>query len=79
MSTSAEEFVVDGQLAEWLDRHGMQARTGDRVRLQLVPPPVEADPERVDELWDAFIGRFPSDDPNLASRAKDIVRDEMGK
>ena len=33
VSSAADEFVVDGQLAEWLDRHGLHARTGDKVRL----------------------------------------------
>src|SRR5262249_48962821 len=76
MSSAAEEFEVDAQLAAWLDRHGVHARTGDRVRLELVPPPAKADPAYVDELWDAFIGSSHSDDPDLAFRAKEIVREE---
>jgi len=76
MSSAAEEFEVDAQLADWLDRHGVHARTGDRVRLELVPPPAKADPAYVDELWDAFIGSSHSDDPDLAFRAKEIVREE---
>src|SRR5262249_15381086 len=51
---------------------------GDKVRLEIVSPPVEADQAYVDKLWDAFIGSSHSDDPDLASRAKQIVRDEMG-
>jgi hypothetical protein len=75
MSIGAEEFVVDGQLAEWLDRHGMHARTGDRVRLEIVSDPVDIEH---DEVWAGFVGRFESPEPGMARRAKDIVRDEMG-
>jgi hypothetical protein len=79
MSSAAGEFEVGGELAELLDRHGVHTRTGYRVRLEFVPPPAEADPTYVDELWDAFIGSSHSDDPDLAFRAKEIVREEMGR
>src|SRR5262249_15761200 len=71
-----EEFEVDAQLADWLDRHGVHARTGDRVRLELVPPPPKAGPAYVGELWGPFIGSSPSDCPDLAFRAQEIVREE---
>ncbi|HSV65767.1 MAG TPA: hypothetical protein VLJ59_07665 [Mycobacteriales bacterium] len=79
MSNAAEKFVVDRQLVEWLDHHGVHARTGDRVRLELVlhPPDQPSSPDG-DEFWDAYIGRYDSDEPGLARRAKEIVRDEMG-
>jgi hypothetical protein len=78
MSSSAEEFVVDGQLADWLDRHGMHARTGDKVRLEMVRDTAAGPDITEDEVWGAFIGRFESPEPGLARRAKEIARDEMG-
>ena len=78
VSSAADEFVVDGQLAEWLDRHGMHAQAGDKVRLELVQDSGTAADITKDEVWGAFIGRFESPEPDLASRAKEIVRDEMG-
>jgi hypothetical protein len=78
MSSAAEEFEVDGELAEWLDRHGVHARTGDRVRVELVQDSVATPDILDDEVWGAFIGRFESPEPDLASRAKEIIRDVMG-
>jgi GNAT superfamily N-acetyltransferase len=47
-----------------------------------VTPQERAQAERellADEAWAAFIGQSRSPEPNLAARAKDIVREEMGK
>jgi hypothetical protein len=48
------------------------------VRLELVRDSGAASDITEDEVWGAFIGRFESPEPDLASRAKEIVRDEMG-
>jgi hypothetical protein len=52
--------MIDAPLAEELERHGVHLHPGDRVRLQLV---TERGSDS-DELWDAFIGSFESDEPN---------------
>jgi hypothetical protein len=78
MSTPADlphELLIDAPLAEELERHGVHLHAGDRVRLQLV---TGREGDR-DELWDAFIGSFESDEPNLAERSEDILRAEFGR
>jgi hypothetical protein len=67
--------MIDAPLAEELERHGVHLHPGDRVRLQLVTGR-ETDG---DELWDAFIGSFESDEPDLAERSEDILRAEFGR
>jgi hypothetical protein len=79
MSGAAEGFEVDEELAEWLDRHGVHVRTGDKVRLELVQDSVVTPDILDDEVWGAFIGRFESPVPDLASRAKEIIREVMGR
>jgi hypothetical protein len=69
------EFMIDAPLAEELKRHGVHVHLGDRVRLQLVMEPASGS----DELWDAFIGSFESDEPNLAERSEEILRAEFGR
>lgn len=79
MSSTAEEFVVDGPLAEQLVRRGVHVHAGDRVRLQLVSPP-PSPPVDGDTLWDAFIGSAgTSGDPDLSTKAKEVVRADMGR
>jgi hypothetical protein len=78
VSNIPEEFVVDGQLAEQLVRRGVHVHAGDRVQLQLVSPP--SPPADGDPVWDAFIGSAgTSGDPGLSTKAKEIVRAEMGR
>ena len=80
MSSAAEEpqeLVVDGPLADELERLGMHVHAGDRVQLQLVH-----DQERTGEqtaAWDAFVGSFTSGDPDFAERSEEILRAEFGR
>jgi hypothetical protein len=79
MSTAADapqELVVDGALADELERRGVHVHAGDRVQLQLVPE------QRTDEqiaAWEAFVGSFTSGDPDLAERSEEILRAEFGR
>ena len=72
-----QELVVDGPLADELERRGVHVHAGDRVQLQLVP-----ELERTDEqvaAWEAFVGSFTSNEPDLAERSEEILRAELGK
>ena len=80
MSAAADapqELVVDGPLADELERRGVHVHAGDRVQLQLV-----RDQERTNEqtaAWDAFVGSFTSGDPDFAERSEEILRAELGR
>jgi len=72
-----QELVVDGPLADELERRGVHVHAGDRVQLQLV-----SEPERTDEqsaAWNAFVGSFTSNEPDLAERSEEILRAELGR
>jgi hypothetical protein len=72
-----QELVVDGPLASELERRGVHVNAGDRVQLQLVP-----ELERTDEqtaAWEAFVGSFTSNEPDLAERTEEILRAELGR
>ena len=72
-----QELVVDGPLADELERRGVHVHAGDRVQLQLVP-----ELERTDEqaaAWEAFVGSFTSNEPDLAERSEGILRAELGR
>jgi hypothetical protein len=72
-----QELVVDGPLADELERRGVHVHAGDRVQLQLVP-----ELERTDEqaaAWEAFVGSFTSNERDLAERSEEILRAELGK
>jgi hypothetical protein len=72
-----QELVVDGPLADELERRGVHVHAGDRVQLQLVP-----ELERTDEqtaAWEAFVGSFTSNEPDLAERSEEILRAELGR
>jgi hypothetical protein len=78
ISTAADlpyELFVDAPLAEELGRHGVHLHAGDRLRLQRVAAQRVAN----DQLWDAFIGSFESDEPDLAERSEEILRAEFGR
>jgi hypothetical protein len=80
---AAQELVVDASLAGELERRGVHVHAGDRVRLELVrgldagTAETESPPRQ--SGWDAYVGRFSSSEPDLARRAKEIVRAEMGR
>jgi hypothetical protein len=80
MSSAADapqELVVDGPLADELERRGVHVHAGDRVQLQLVH-----DQDRTDEqiaAWEAFVGSFTSNEPDLAERSEEILRAELGR
>ena len=84
MSTSGAgewDLVVpdDGaELLAELRRHGV--RPGQRLHLRAVPNPADAiTGTGQDDPWDAFIGSAgPGGDPDLSTKAKDILRAEMG-
>lgn len=80
MSSAADapqEVVVDGPLADELERRGVHVHAGDRVQLQLVP-----ETERSEEhtaAWEAFVGSFTTGDPDFAERSEEILRAEFGR
>ena len=59
-----QELVVDGPLADELERRGVHVRAGDRVQLQLVPELERTDDQAA--AWEVFVGSFTSDEPDLA-------------
>jgi hypothetical protein len=71
------ELVVDGPLADELERRGVHVHAGDRLRLQLVPKQGRKDQRTA--AWEAFVGSFTSDDPHLAERSEDILRAELSQ
>jgi hypothetical protein len=80
MSTAADapqELVVDGALADELERRGVHVHAGDRVQLQLVPEHERTDEQTV--AWEAFVGGFTSGDPDFAERSEEILRAEFGR
>jgi hypothetical protein len=75
MSDVPQEIVLDERLAGQLRRRGIQVHAGDRVRLQLVSKEEHNDQEI--GAWDAFVGGFTSEEPDLAERSEDILRAEL--
>jgi hypothetical protein len=72
-----QELVVDGPLADELERRGVHVHAGDRVQLKLVP-----EQELTDEhtaAWEAFVGSFTTGDPDFAERSEEILRAEFGR
>ena len=72
-----QELVVDGPLADELERRGVHVHAGDRVQLQLVPELEKTDEQTA--AWDAFVGSFTSGDPDFAERSEEILRAELGQ
>jgi hypothetical protein len=80
MSSAADapqELVVDGALADELERRGVHVHPGDRVQLQLVPE--HQGISKRSAAWKAFVGGFTSSDPHLAERSEEILRAELGR
>lgn len=71
-----QELVVDGPVADELERRGVHMHAGDRVQLQLVH-----DQDRTGEqtaAWAAFVGSLTSNEPDVAERSEEILRAELG-
>ena len=71
-----QELVVDGPVADELERRGVHMHAGDRVQLQLVH-----DQDRIGEqtaAWAAFVGSLTSNEPDVAERSEEILRAELG-
>jgi hypothetical protein len=80
MSSAADapqEIVVDGPLADELERRGVHVHAGDRVQLQLVPEPERSEEQTA--AWEAFVGSFTTGDPDFAERSEEILRAEFGR
>ena len=80
MSSTAgvpQELVVDGALADELERRGVHVHAGDRVQLRLVPG--SGGNSRRSAAWRAFVGGSASGDPHLADRSEEILRAELGR
>jgi hypothetical protein len=71
-----QEIVVDGPLADELERRGVRVQVGDRVQLQLVPEPERSEEQTA--AWEALVGSFTIGDPDFAERSEEILRAEFG-
>ena len=71
------EIVVDGLLADELERRGVHVHAGDRVQLQLVPEPERSEEQTA--VWEAFVGSFTTGDPDFAERSEEMLRAEFGR
>jgi hypothetical protein len=81
MSTSAadgsHEFVVPRELAEVAERLGVPLHTGDHVRFEVIDGGrPEAAPRRRRLSW---LGSVSSGEHTLSERAKDDIRNGMGR
>jgi hypothetical protein len=80
MSSAADiphELVVDGPLADELERRGVHVQAGDRVRLELVGEVAQADEQTA--AWEAFVGSFTTGEPDFAERSEEILRAELSQ
>jgi hypothetical protein len=78
-SDDAHEFVVAPELAEVAERLGVPLHAGDRVRFEVVAGG-QAEPRGPGkkEPWPpAWVGSIVTDDDQLASRAHDVLRNEL--
>lgn len=80
MSSAADiphEVVVDGPLADVLERLGVHVQEGDRVRLELVGEVAQTDEQTA--AWEAFVGSFATGEPDFAERSEEILRAELSQ
>lgn len=78
-SDDAHEFVVARELAEVAKRLGVPLHAGDRVRFEVIEGGLSDDGPTRREPWPpAWVGSIVTDDENLASRAREIMRAEFG-
>ncbi len=71
----AHEFVVAPELAEVAERLGVPLHAGDRVRFEVIDG-VQDSPRRRRLSW---IGSVSTGEHTLSERAKDDIRDGMGR
>ncbi len=72
----AHEFVVAPELAEVAERLGVPLHAGDRVRFKVLDDERDAAPRRRRLGW---LGSVSTGEHTLSERAKDDVRDGMGR
>ncbi len=72
----AHEFVVAPELAEVAERLGVPLHAGDRVRFEVVDGEGDSTPRRRRLAW---LGSVSSGEHTLSERAKDDIRDGMGR
>lgn len=75
-SDGAHEFVVAPELAEVAERLGVPLHAGDRVRFEVIDGERETAPRRRKLDW---IGSVSTSEHTLSERAKDDVREGMGR
>ncbi|MGI8816452.1 MAG: hypothetical protein ACR2G2_14570 [Pseudonocardia sp.] len=77
----AHEFVVAPELAEVAERLGLPLHVGDRVRFEVIEggQPDAGGPGRREEPWPpAWVASIATDDEHLATRAREVLRTELG-
>jgi hypothetical protein len=72
----AHEFVVAPEPAEVAERLGVPLHAGDRVRFEVIDDEREAAPRRRRLGW---LGTVSTGEHTLSERAKDEIRDGMGR
>ena len=72
----AHEFVVAPELAEVAERLGVPLHAGDRVRFEVIDGERQGGPPRRRLGW---LGTVSSGEHTLSERAKDDIRDGMGR
>lgn len=74
------EFVVAPELAEVAERLGLPLHAGDRVRFEVIEGGQhEAGGPGRREAWPpAWVASIATDDEDLATRARDVMRAELG-
>jgi hypothetical protein len=77
VADAPQEIVVDGPLADELERRGVHVHAGDRVQVQLVPEPEGSDEQTA--AWEAFVGSFTTEHPDFAERSEEMLRAEFGR
>lgn len=75
-SDGAHEFVVAPELAEVAERLGVPLHPGDRVRFEVIDGGGEVAPRRRRLGW---LGSVSTGEHTLSERAKDDIRDGMGR
>lgn len=77
---SPHEFVVAPELAEVAERLGLPLYVGDRVRFEVIEggQPDAGGPGRREPWPPAWVASIATDDEHLATRAREVLRTELG-